>query len=264
MMSLMKKTIRDHRIGLSLTAAGLLFYDWFLASLFPTIQKINLTDLIAKYPKALKAFFGIAGDFSSFEGFINVEFFSLMWVIIVVGFLISFATSEVSREIETGTIESLLSLPLSRMKIIFSKWLSMSIVALFLSAISTFPILLFAMFYDISANAISILLVFILCFLFAWAVGSFTIAMAVLFNERSKPVFIPIALVSFGYIWNSLGRLIDNIKDWRFISLFYYFDTARALTEREISLASIFVLSGIILVSTVFAFYWFSRRDFAV
>jgi len=264
MILLIKKTIKDHKIGLLLVTAGLLFYDWFVSSLYPSISKLNIDQLVAKYPKALKAFFGITGDFMSFEGFVNVEFFSLMWVIIVIGFLIAFSTSEVTKEIEGGTIESLLSLPVSRMKIIFTKWLTMSLAALFFSAVSTFPILLFAKLYDIKASSLGIFLIFILCFLFAWAIGSFTFAMAVIFNERSKPVFIPIALVSFSYIWNSLGRLIESIKDYRFISLFYYYDSARALTEREIGLASILVLSGIIVLSTAFAFYWFSRRDFAV
>lgn len=265
MKELIKKSLKDHKVGMLLVALGLLFYDWFVAALYPSIKSINIEELITKYPEALKAFFGFGGlSLNTFEGFLNAEYLSFMWVVIVAGYLIAYATSEVTKEIETGTIESLLSLPLSRLKIITAKWFNMVLTTLFFAAVTVFPTIGFAAAYGIKFNALGLFIVGILGFLFFLSIGAFTMAMTVIFNERSKPVFIVIFVLIASWIWNSVGQLVESIKDFRFLSLFYYFDTARALAEKEIGLATIFVFIGIIVISTVFAFWWFSRRDFAV
>lgn len=266
MMQLTKKMLRDHKIGLTLVAFGLLLYDWFVAAIFPTFKDVkNIEELIKSYPETLKAFFGFKNvSLFTFEGFLNAEFLSFMWVVIVAGYLISFATSEVSKEIESGTIESLLSLPVSRLKIITTKWLNMAVICLFFVAVTVFPLMGLAAAYGIKFSALSLFLVGILGFMFFFSIASFTIMLTVLFNERSKPVFIVIFVLIVSWIWNSVGQIVESIKDLRFLSVFYYFDTIRALVEKEIGLGTIFVFSGIIVISTVFAFWWFSRRDFAV
>lgn len=264
MIELSKKIWRDHWVGITLISVGLLVYGWLFAALFPTFEKIDINQLIDQYPEALKSFLSESFDISTFAGFLDIEYFSLVWVIIVGGYLISFATSEISKEVETKTIESLLSLPISRFKIIFTKWLNMALITIFLIAISTFPLIGFAAIYGISLSAMSMLMISILGFLFFMSIGSFTMALAVLFNERNKAVFIPIVVLLFGYIWNSLGRFIESIENFRFFSIFYFFDSARALVDKQIGLASIFVFLGIIVISTAFAFYWFNRRDFAI
>lgn len=265
MIRLTKKILKDHWLGLSLITATLFLYSWFVVSFYPNFEKIGMQELVEKYPKALMAFFGGTDiNLSTFEGFLNMEYLSFMWVIIVAGYLIAFVTSEISKEIERGTIELLLSLPISRLRIIFIKWLNMALIATFLSLVTTLPIIWLSKVYDVTISSKSLYMVTVLGFLFFLSIGSFTFAIAVLFNDRSKAVFIPIAILLFGYVWDSIGKLIDKINDYRFISVFYYFDTARALAQKEIGINSLVFFGGIIIVSSVFAFIWFSRRDFAI
>ncbi len=264
MIKLIRKIIKDHLLGLSLVSAGLIFYAWFLAGFFPALMKTDIQKIVSQYPESLKAFFGGSFDISTFESFLNVEYFSLMWVIIVAGYLIAFITSEISKEIETASIEALLSLPLSRIKIIFVKWVSVLLVTIFLVAVTIISVIVLASAYDIDYSLKGIWLMGLLGFLFVFAIATFTMALAVYFNERNKAVFIPIVVLIFSYVWNSVGQLIDSIKDWRFISLFYYYDSMKALVDKEITTASILVFSAIIIASTAFIFYWFKRRDFAV
>ncbi len=265
MKELTKKMLRDHKLGLILTSIGILLSDWFFISFYPSLQKIDFDSLLKAYLESIKVAMGLDKiNINTLEGFVNVEFYSFMWVIIIGGYLIAFATSELTKQVEDGTIESLLSLPISRFKIILTKWLNMVAVSAYLVFLATIPILGFAKLYDISVKADGFVLVGILGFLFFTSIGSLTLALAVLFNERSKAVAIPSVILGFGYLWNSIGQMVDKIKDYMFISIFHYLDTAKVLADKEIGLTSILVLSSIIIASTVFAFYWFTRRDFAI
>lgn len=265
MIALTRKIFKDHWLGLTLMASGLALYSWFIVSFYPSFAKIDIKKIIDQYPPALKAFFALQDtNLATFEGFANVEYFSLMWVIIVAGYIIAFATAEISKEIENGTIESLLSLPISRFKILLTKWLNMILVIILLVIVTTGSVIVFADLFDVLVRTKSMVMISILGFLFFAAIGTFTMALAVFFNERNKAVFIPIVFLIFGYVWNSVGQLVEKIEDYRFLSIFYYFDSAQALGKRSIDLNSLLVFGTIIIVSTVFTFWWFRRRDFAI
>ena len=265
MITLSKKILKDHWLGIAMMGSSLLAYSWFLTALYPSIIKsMNIDAMIKKYPPALKAFFGGSFSFSTFEGYLNVEYFSLMLIIFIAGFLITYVTSELTKEVETGTIETLLSLPLSRLTVIFTKWFNMVLITIFLTLLAIAPLYLLAGPYDVSVSFKSFYLVTILSLLFFLAIGSFTMALSVLFNERSKALFIPIAILSFSYIWNAMGNLVHKIGHYRYLSVFYFYDTARAMTNKQISYKDILFFSIVILLSTAFTFIWFKKRDFAV
>lgn len=264
MIRLTRKCLKDHRVGLILISAALLFYNWFLVFFFPTIKKLDIDKLLEQYPKEFMAFFGGTKlPFSSFEGFANGEFYSLMSVLIVGGFLITVATSEFTKEVETGTIETLLSLPISRGRVYLAKWLSIMVTAALMAVLTVMGTALFGRLYDITVQLKAFYITAILTTLFFWTIASFTILMAVIFNERSKPIFTSIALLSISYIVNSLANIVSDVKDFRFLAIFYYYDTARALAEKEIGLTSIAVFLCVIILSSGFGYFWFKRRDFA-
>ena len=264
MIQLAKKYLKDHRIGLILISSGLLFYNWFLVSFFPTIKKLNIDELLKQYPKEILAFFGGTQlPFSSFEGFVNGEFYSLMSVLIVGGFLITIATSEFTKEVETGTIETLLSLPITRGKVYLTKWLNIMLTAALMAVFTVMGTAVFGKLYHIAFSMKAFYLTTILTVLFFWTIAAFTIMVSVIFNERSKPIFISIALLAIGYMINSLANVVNAVKDFRFLAIFHYYDTARALAEKEIGLTSIAVFLGVIILSSAFGYFWFKNRDFA-
>lgn len=264
MRHLAVKYLKDHRIGLVLISAGLLLYNWFLVSFFPAIEKLDIDKILKQYPKEVLAFVGGTQlPFSSFEGFINGELYSIMATLIVGGFLITVATSEFTKEVETGTIETLLSLPISRGKVYLTKWLNIMVTAAVMAVLTVMGSALLGRLYDIPFSMKAFYMTTILTALFFWTIAAFTMLMSVIFNERSKPVFISIALLSVSYMINSLANIVDAVKDFRFLAIFYYYDTGRALAEKTIGLTSIAVFLSIIILSSVAGYFWFKNRDFA-
>jgi len=66
-----------------------------------------------------------AQDMTSYVGFLNIEMYQIFWVL-VLGLIIGFiAASSISKEIESKTIDLLLSNPISRKQLVFEKFIGL-------------------------------------------------------------------------------------------------------------------------------------------
>lgn len=266
MIALTKKFYRDHRLGIGLMTVGLLFLQAELISVYPIFQKLDIEKITGQQPKALLALFGGTGiklSFSSLEGFFNGEYLALSFLFIFAGYLIALVTAEFTKETESGTFESLLSLPVSRTVVAGYKYVNISLLTAYFTLIGIVPFALMSIASDFQFNRKGFLVVGVLTFLFYWTIASLASALSVFFSERSKPVFIILFILGYGFILNGLGQTFEKVKPFRVLSLFYYYDTVKALAEKTIGLHSLVVFGVLIVASTVFSFYWFQRRDFA-
>lgn len=265
MITLTKKFYRDHWLGIILVTVGLLMLQSELIALFPTFQKV--ADKISKQtPKEVLGIFGGTGiklPFSTLEGFFNGEYLALSFLFIMAGYLIALITFEFTKEIENGTLENILSLPVSRISIAVAKYINITFLTLYFTAIGIGPFVLMATAKDYRFSGEAFLMVAILTFIFYWAIVSLTSALSVLFNERNKPIFIILFILGYGFILKSLAQVSDKLRDFRWLSIFQYYDTVKALADKEIGASTLIVLGTIIIASTAFTFYWFMNRDIA-
>ena len=129
MKALFLRTIKDHRISLLIYLIIGTAFVWMFVSLFPSMadKADELTKLIENYPEALMKAFGIGENvqiFYSLETFMSLEHYSLMWPILLIALTVSYASSSLAGEVEKGTIEFLLSLPMTRWKVFSAKYLA--------------------------------------------------------------------------------------------------------------------------------------------
>jgi len=264
--ALIKKFYGDHRLGIILMTFGLLLYQWMLISLYPIFQKLDIEKISQQQPKALLGLFGGTGiklPFSTLEGFFNGEYLALGFLFIFAGYLIALVTAEFTKETENGTMESLLSLPVSRTMVVGYKYVNITLLTAYFTVIGIVPFILMSIASDFHFSKSAFFVVAILTFLFYWTIASLTSALSVFFNERNKPVFIILFILGYGFILNGLGQTFDKLKDYRVLTIFYYYDTVKALGEKTIGIPSLAVFGVLIVISTVFSFYWFTKRDFA-
>jgi ABC-2 type transport system permease protein len=114
---------RGKVLGWGLTLALLAGY---LVSFYTTIadQQAELQKLIESYPPALMAFFGGTFDLFTPAGFLHIEFFSYMPIVLGIFALLAgsglFAGDE-----EKGTLNLILSYPISRTRLFWGRLLAM-------------------------------------------------------------------------------------------------------------------------------------------
>jgi len=96
--------------GLGLGGLGYLLFDIY-GSIFQ--KSVDLQPFIDAFPEEFLAFFGDVDSFLTMEGFLGLEFFSYMPIILGI-LVITSASSLISKKEEDGTLELIISQPISR------------------------------------------------------------------------------------------------------------------------------------------------------
>jgi len=84
--SFFKKTLQDYKWTTVWYSVMIILYGVMMVAFFPSIrdQQEELKKLIEVYPPSLAEAFGMSAEtFGTIEGFLSVEYFSFIWVIII-------------------------------------------------------------------------------------------------------------------------------------------------------------------------------------
>ncbi len=266
-LNLLRRSIADKRLSLLVYALGIAAYAVLILAIWPSLRGNAdlLNQLWKSYPESIrKAFGGENMTFSTFDGFLSVEFFNQMWMIIMIAFTISIATGAIAAEIENGTMELLLAQPISRRAVLVTRYFFFEAGILFLIGAAMMPIAIGAPLVGGDLRYSGLLALVLPSFLFFTAVGSITFFFSTLFNNRGRAIFVSLGIIIFCYALDILAKINDTVSHVHFLSIFYYWDPYRYLHGPNWAWGDIMVLVGITLASTAAAVIWFERRDIAV
>lgn len=266
-LNLLRRSIADKRLSLLVYGLGIALYAALILFIWPSLRdNLNtLNQLWENYPEGLrKAFGGENMNFATFDAFLSVEYFSQMWVIVMIAFCVSIATGAIAGEIEKGTMEVLLAQPVSRRAILVTRHFFFEVGVLFLIAAALAPVAVGAPLVGGDLRYLGLLAMVPSSFLFFTAIGSITFFFSALFSNRGRAVFVSLGIIFFSYALDILAKINDTVGHVHFLSIFYYWDPYRYLHAIDFAWADLAILTGISLVSTAAAVIWFERRDIAV
>ncbi len=115
------RTIKDKYMGAMILAVILFLYIFWIGSFFPTVKPMmdSYNEMLSN--PTMKAFLGDLADLTTFSGFITAEVFSYMGI--VLGAYVAFLTASFAAgEIEQKSSELMLSLPVSRVHVLLSRF----------------------------------------------------------------------------------------------------------------------------------------------
>jgi ABC-2 type transport system permease protein len=119
----LKHTLRRLRGQLIGWSIGLTLYSILMVSMYGSIQEIEgLTEMLESYPQELLAFFGNLTAITTAQGYMDVYYFSYMTVIIGI-FVVSAGASLIVGDEEKGTLDLILSQPVSRTRLFLGRYL---------------------------------------------------------------------------------------------------------------------------------------------
>jgi Cu-processing system permease protein len=150
--------------------------------------------------------------FSTIEQFLAIEHFSIVWPLMVIILLLSIAGSSFAREVEKGTIEMLLSRPISRLKLFGGKYLAGMFSLFVFSITSIFAICPLAAIHNVDYSMDNFVLLAVISFLFGWAVFSIGVLLSAIFSERSRVYGICGAIFLVMYVLNVVALLSENLE----------------------------------------------------
>ena len=253
-LTLFQRLLRGHRIRLGVGLAVVVI--WSL--LFPVIYKA-FQDSIAGKPIPPGA-----GNFSTLAGTISVGFIHPISIALFGILSAGLTVGALSGERQRGTLELLLSRPLSRRKILLTMllegWVGAALVSLAYIVGTVLGAQIAGVTDQLAFEQLPIL----------WAYGALfwgmfaTIGIATTssFDTTAPSMAITVSFIMANYIIEVIGSFWDVVKPYQYLSLFNHFSPVNLLNGTvDGSAALIFGL--VALISAGWALYIFPRRDLA-
>lgn len=264
MLPITLRSLKDKKISFAIYSVASILLVWMFVGMFPTIlqEAEQFQQLIANYPQSFFDAFGIEEfGFDTIEKFLALEMFSIMWPIMAIFLLSSRAGHAIAGEIEKGTIEILLSKPISRIRIFAEKYLAGILTLLLFTIVAVYAVVPLAELYNIDYAIQHYAPLALISFAFGWAIFSLAMMFSAMFSERSKVYMATGGVLLVMYAANIAASLLERIENFKYISFFHYFDYDKALIHNELNITSMIVFIVCAIVFTVVGLIWFHKRD---
>jgi ABC-2 type transport system permease protein len=263
--SVVLKTLRDLRRGFAYWSLGLVALVALHIGVYPSVRdNPALNELAESYPEAIKGFIGFGGelDWVSGPGYLGAELYSFVAPLLLLIVAVGAGSRALAGEEEQGTLELLLSLPVSRVRVALEK-----LAALVAEVVGLGLVLLVSLWIGVAAIDMGVSLAHLVsatlsAVLLAVGFGAIALAAGAATGRRSLAIAVSSAGAVAAYVVNSLAPLVGELEALQKVSPFYFYSASDPLRH---GLDAVYVLAllGIVVVAGIAALVAADRRDLA-
>lgn len=261
--SVLAKTLRDLRRGFAWWSVGLVGMVALMVSVYPTVRDNPALDKLAKsYPDALKGILGFGGelDYSSAAGYLGVELFSLMVPLLLLVAAVGAGSNAIAGEEERGTLDLLLSAPISRRRVLLEKFGALLAEAAGLGVVLWVSLVIGARAVGMDIGAGRLGAATMLAVLLAVVFGAVALFVGSATGRRSRAIGLSAAAAVAAYLVNSLAPIVSGLGTIRKVSPFYYYTAGDPLRHGLEPLHAL-ALALFALAAVAVAWVAIERRD---
>ncbi|MFO7678396.1 MAG: ABC transporter permease subunit [Thermoplasmatota archaeon] len=200
-------------------------------------------------------------DMASYIGFLNMEMYQIFWMLIlglILGFL---AASVISAEIESKTIDILMSNPVSKAQIVVEKFLGLLPMVLMINFVTMGILILVTIGIGETVNFSYLFLTHVLSLPYFFGIIALGILISVIINEKMKASIITMAILIGMFIFNSIANMIPDYGALGLVSLQRYFKPYDTLKLGQIDATANIVLLLFCIVCIIAAMIYFHHKD---
>ena len=266
MLSMIWRTIRDRKLVIAIYIIVTLAFLLMYVAMFPSFasQQEQWDQMLKSMPPEMMKVFNLQDySFAHLENFLSAELYSITWPLFLIILAISTAGAAIANEIEKGTIELLLSVPISRTKLFISRYLAGALTILVFVALTIYAAIPLAKIFNIEVQIRNYSSLALTAFLFGLAIFSIAMFLSAMFSERGKVYFISAGIIVLMYVANIVATLKEKYADLRYLSFFHYFDAVKILIHNELDKVGIWVFLGVIIIFALAGLIAFEKRDIA-
>lgn len=224
--SIFGKTIWERRTGLVWWVLGVAALALLTVAFWPTLRdQPDLTEFLESLPPGLLALFGGSDVNVLFTpaGFVSSRLYATIGPILLIVFAISIGTRVVAGEEDRGTMDLLLSQPVTRTRIVLEGLgamvflVSMPAAALLAVLFAANPI------FELDLTSAGILAANVGVTLLAILHGTLALAVGGLTGNRAITLGVSTAVVVFGWFINGLAEVVKELEPAQQVSPFHWF-----------------------------------------
>ena len=244
--------------GLSLALLG-----GYLVGFYDTLatQQEQLQKLISQYPPELMAAFGSMDEMFTPHGYLNVEFFSYMPLILGIYSVLA-GSALVAGDEENGILDLVLAHPISRTEVFLGRLLAFTCATIGILAVSWLGFVLAAPGTDLEVSAGELILPFVSLFAVLMLFGTLALALSMLLPSSRLAAMTSGMLLVASFFITTLERLDPELEKLADFSPLNYYQGGLALQEMEWGWIGGLVAFGVLFA--VIAWWRFERRDIRV
>lgn len=261
--SVTAKTLRDARRAMLWWSAGLVLLVVVMSASYPAVRdNEDMSDLIEQYPDALKELFAFGGvmDYSTGAGFLGSELFSLMVPLLLIIATVAAGATAIAGEEEKGTLDLLLSYPLSRRRLVVEKLVALTAELAVLLVVLWIALVVGSRLASMDVSAGNLAAATVGAGLIGLDFGFLALLIGAALGRRGVAVGGAAAAAVAAYLVNSLTPLLEVLEPAQRISPFYHYSTSDPLRQ-GLDPGSTAVLVAIALIAAALALPALDRRD---
>jgi ABC-2 type transport system permease protein len=262
-LNIARQTMKDHwktTIILALLFSGMAV---MYAGMFPSFEDM-MVDMAQSNEFDQFAFIPGYQDMASYVGFLNIEMYQIFWALILAIILGFIASATVAKEIESKTIDVLMSNPVSRPQIIIEKFIGLLPMLLIINFTAMLVIMGTTIGIGEELDFFYLFLTHLISIPYFLSIMSMGIFISTLVDEKMKASIITMAIVVGMFIFDSIAQLTTDLEWLGSLSLKHYFNSYDTLKFGEIDGGATGILLFVIIAMMIASIWYFDYKDITV
>ena len=269
--SIYRSVVYLARVGAA--AWGLVILLWVL-TVFWVYSGVGRDQVFADYleamPQQIREAVGISGPEEmqlvfddgafTFVGYLNTEF--LTWLPVLLGvYAVVYCGGLVSREVERGTLDTLLSQPVARTTFLLSKVAGFATLVFAVTTLSLLAVLVGAPLIGSEVSVPRMIAVHAVALLLILAIAGYSTLASCLLLDPGRSLALAGVVTALTYFANIVGVGVAGLGWLRYLSLFYYYDSLQVAAAGAVHWAGVAVYAAVFAVAIAASAAVFRRRD---
>lgn len=196
-----------------------------------------------------------------FLGYLNMELYQIFWVLIFPVLVAYLAASLISEEVEAGTVDMLLSNPVSKKRIVLEKFLGIIPLILIVTFAYMGSVYGVTQLIGEEVNLTHLFLNHLWSFIYFLAVASVSLLVSTIVSKKMKASIIAMAIIIGMYLIESITQIAPDYENIGIISLVNFYDPSKILLDGEIKIVNPAVLIIVTIATLLIAMIYFEHRD---
>lgn len=258
--NIFEKTIYERRLSTLIWFIAIAVFSILVVVLFPTFRD-SFGEALTNVPESMKSMLGQASDYQSINGYIDIQVVNQMvFLTLIMGIILG--TSLLASEESDGTLQTLLTQPISRTKVYIQKFLALIVITFDVCMGVIVGVLAGAMFIGElnNINFTNLVLASIMIWLITLLFGALSFCIGAIAGKKSLAGILVGALAFITYMLTALSGTAEVLKTANNLSPFKYFNTPSVMKQGiETGNLMFFIISIIILA--LIGWIIFKSRD---
>ena len=228
--------------------------------LFPSFEDAGADEIADSFPPVFQELFGIEA-MGTIEGFLAAEIYSFVWVLLVGLYVAYAAAGLITRDVERGRMDLLLSYPVSRRGVLFEKVAALGVPIVVLNVVVPVFVYGAVLLVGESIDPVRLVMVHALSIPFFLACAGIGVVLSVAFDRVGRAQVTALGLVVLLWLIDGLSYMEPDFEWIGDGTPSRYYDPTAVLVHREYAFLDASALLAAFLVLLIIAAAIFSRRD---